>query len=187
LYYEKKVLNNDCDTVSLISTKQTTSSHLKQLNKQKWTMAYGIGNPGPRLRQPQCLGVVKPVNPNWISNDGTDINKQKPCAKKKWIRNSISVASLHILLIVSCIVVDTWYQLENCQNVSTSSFNLVLGGKCNYGKSFILLIINRRITTRLFPLLKYKFLLKNCSKCPLGFKFWTHIYSQFKYFCRISF
>lgn len=44
---------------------------------------YEIGNPGPRMRQPQCLDVVKPVNPiNWICNDSTDLNKQKPCTKK---------------------------------------------------------------------------------------------------------
>ena len=47
-------------TISPISTKQTTTSHLKPLNTKK-IMTYGIGNPGPVLGQAGTCGSVKPV------------------------------------------------------------------------------------------------------------------------------
>ena len=45
-----------------ISTKQTTTSHHKQLNIKKKTMTYDIRNPCLGLVQAQKYGRVKPVN-----------------------------------------------------------------------------------------------------------------------------
>jgi hypothetical protein len=69
-------------TITPISIKQTTTSHLKALNIKK-TKTYGFKNPGHGLGQAQKCDRVKPVkwdpNPpsdNWIYNDNTDTNKQ---------------------------------------------------------------------------------------------------------------
>ena len=44
-----------------ITTKRTITYHLKKLNTKN-TTAYGVGNPGPNLRQAQKCGCVKLVN-----------------------------------------------------------------------------------------------------------------------------
>jgi hypothetical protein len=44
-----------------VSTKWTTTSHLKSLNIKK-TTTYDAGNPGPGLGQAQKCGGVKPDN-----------------------------------------------------------------------------------------------------------------------------
>ena len=45
-----------------ISTKQTTTCQLKNIEHKKKTITYGIGNSGPGLGQAQQCGRVKPIN-----------------------------------------------------------------------------------------------------------------------------
>jgi hypothetical protein len=53
-------------TILPMSTKQTTTSHLKSLSAKK-TMIYGIKNSGPDLEQAHKCVRVKPVN-EWDLN-----------------------------------------------------------------------------------------------------------------------
>ena len=43
--------------------KTNNTSHLQPFNTKK-TTTYGVGNPGPGLKQAQICGRVKPVNGN---------------------------------------------------------------------------------------------------------------------------
>jgi hypothetical protein len=59
----KREIKQYWSTISSISTKRTTTSHLKSLSlNAKKTMTYGIGNPCPSFGQAQQCGGVKLFN-----------------------------------------------------------------------------------------------------------------------------
>jgi len=69
--------------ISIIDINKMNDHRSSQTTEHKKT--YGVGNAAPALGHAQRCGGVKHVNgipnlptlDNWISNDNTDINKQK--------------------------------------------------------------------------------------------------------------